>query len=79
MTPVEQSWKVYCASLGHFVVVIVYIFAPGERSWQVFRASHGGGHGQTRKPRRAGRSSPSPGDTQGVLDHQEQHIKQIGL
>ena len=26
MTPVEQSWKVYCASLGHFVVVIVYVF-----------------------------------------------------
>ena len=26
MTPVEQSWKVYCASLGNFVVVIVYVF-----------------------------------------------------
>ena len=79
MTPVEQSWKVYCASHGYFVVVIVYIFAPGEQSWQVVRASHGVGHGRTRKPRRAGRSSPSPGDTQGVLDHLKKDTKQIGL
>ena len=63
MTPVEQSWKVYCASRGYFVVVIVYVFfAPGERSWQVVRASHEDGHGRTRKPRKAGRSSPSPGE-----------------
>ena len=41
-------------------------FAPGEQSWQVVRASHGGGHGRTRKPRRAGRSSPSPGEAQDV-------------
>ena len=26
MTPVEQSWEVYCASRGYFVVVIVYVF-----------------------------------------------------
>ena len=66
MTPVEQSWNVYCASRGYFVVVIVYIFAPGEQSWQVFRASHGGGRGRTRKPRRASRSSLSPGEAQDV-------------
>ena len=61
------------------LLLLFMFFAPGERSWQVFRASHGVGRGRTRKPRRAGRSSPSPGDTQGVMDHLKKDTKQIGL